>query len=94
MSEYYLSVFEAWEITLQLRIEEEKRKKPPIVSTALIVLASMYSGLSPDKEYKLFKAMVSLIQEERPKKIKVDEDDLDQLAAILLVAAEVRRQNE
>ncbi len=87
----YVGVFELYEVVMKLRSEEEKTKKPSFLSSAFITLSCMFSGLPPDKQYRLFRAMVSLIQQEDHFKLDVEEKDL--LAAILLLSAEYRRRH-
>jgi hypothetical protein len=90
MSENYLAIFEEWERLMQSRASEEKtRRKPLQISSAFIVLASAFSGLETDKEYRLFRAMTSLISKENT--FKLDEENIEQVAAILLLAAEIKR---
>ena len=90
MIDNYIGIYDAFESALKLRTTEEKKlPKNSLLSTAYIILACTYSGLTPDKQYKLFKAMCDLIREDNPRKL--DSDDIDLIASILLVAAEVRR---
>lgn len=86
----YVGVFELYEVIMKLRVADERKKKPPYLSSAFIALSCMFSGLPPDKEYRLFRAMISLIQEEDH--FKLDGDEIDLLASILLLAAEFRRR--
>jgi len=75
---------------MKLRTNEEKKlPKNSLISTSYIILACTFSGLTPEKQYKLFRAMIDLIKEENPRKLS--DDDIDLIAGILLVAAEVRR---
>lgn len=90
MIDNYIGIYDAFESALKLRTAEEKKlPKNALLSTSYIILACTYSGLTPDKQYKLFKAMGDLIREDNPRKL--DSDDIDLIAGILLVAAEVRR---
>lgn len=90
MIDNYIGIYDAFEATMKLRTAEEKKlPKNSLLSTAYIILACTYSGLTPDKQYKLFRAMCDLIKDDNPRKL--DSDDIDILAGILLVAAEVRR---
>ncbi|MHA2365244.1 MAG: hypothetical protein ACXAC7_14895 [Candidatus Hodarchaeales archaeon] len=87
----YVGVFELWEVLMKIRTEEEKKKKPPYLSTAFIALSCIFSGLAPDKEYRLFRAMISLIKKEGQRKL--EEHEIDILASILLLSAEFRRRS-
>ena len=90
MIDNYIGIYDAFEAALKLRsVEEKKLPKNGLISTAYIILACTYSGLTPEKQYKLFKAMGDLIKEDNPRKL--DTDEIDLIASILLVAAEVRR---
>lgn len=86
----YIGVFELYEVIMTLRSKEEKKKKPSVLSSAFIALACMFSGLPPDKEYRLFRAMTTLINQEDH--FKLDSDEMDLLASILLLSAEYRRR--
>ena len=90
MIDNYIGIYDAFESAMKMRSAEEKKlPKNAMLSTAYIVLACTYSGLTPDKQYKLFAAMRDLIKDDNPRKL--DSDEIDLLASILLVAAEVRR---
>lgn len=65
------------------------KKKPIPLSSAFVILATAFSNLSVDKELKLFRAMAATISKEN--KFKMDEDTLETVASILILAAEIRR---
>ena len=93
MIEDYLGIYDAYEATLMLRSNEEKKiPKNYLLSTSYIILACTFSGKTPTDQYKLFRAMIDLMKESKESK-KLNDDDLDLIAGILLVAAEVRRKN-
>lgn len=91
--ENYLGIYDAYEATLKLRSSEEKKiPKNYLLSSSYIILACTFSGHTPNQQYKLFRAMIDLIKESKESK-KLSDDELDLVAGILLVAAEVRRKN-
>ena len=90
MIDNYIGIYDAFESAMKMRSAEEKKlPKNALLSTAYLILACTYSGLTPEKQYKLFRAMSDLIKEDNPRKL--DSDEIDLIASILLVAAEVRR---
>jgi hypothetical protein len=89
--ENYLGIYDAYEATLKLRSNEEKKlPRNYLLSTSYIILACTFSGQTPAAQYKLFRAMIDLIKETKESK-KLNDDELDLIAGLLLVAAEVRR---
>lgn len=93
MIENYLGIYDAYEAALKLRADEEKKlPKNYLLSTSYIILACTFSGQSPIAQYKLFRAMIDLIKDSKASK-KHSDDELDLIAGILLVAAEVRRNS-
>ena len=93
MIENYLGIYDAYESLYKLRSDEEKKlPKNFLLSTSYIILACTFSGQTPAAQYKLFRAMIDLIKESKESR-KLNDDELDLIAGILLVAAEVRRAN-
>ena len=89
ISENYVSTFEDWEKLMELRQNEEKKKKGLDLSSAFIILASSFGDLAIEKEYRLFKAMSGLIQKENT--FKLDNETSDLVASILTLASEIKR---
>lgn len=89
MSEVYISTFEDWEKLMQLRTEEEKRKKGFHISSAFIILASAFGDLTIEKEYRLYKAMAGLIEKDNT--FKLDDDAVELVGSILTLASEIKR---
>lgn len=86
----YVEMFEEWEGLMKaLRTKDEKTKHLSPIRVAFIVLASAFSKLPIEKEAVLYKAMYGLISKENP--FKLDDSVIDDVAAILLVASEIKR---
>ena len=86
----YVEVFEQWEDLMKtLRSKDNISKHLNPTRVAFIALASAFSKLPIEKEAVLFKAMFGLISKENL--FKLDDNIIDDVAAILLVASEIKR---
>ena len=63
MIDNYIGIYDAFEAAMRIRLAEEKKlPNNALISTAYMILACTYSGLTPEKQYKLYIAMTDLIK--------------------------------
>jgi len=94
MSQIYLDVLEKFlklqEIMMLDDKEFKKNQKKTARIASILVMASLYSKFSLDRQYNVFKAMKqSMI--EKMDNLKVIGDSVDDIAATLIYAAEINK---
>jgi hypothetical protein len=95
MSQAYLEVVERFNKLQELINEDDKnmRKKPKKVAriASVLVMASLHSNFSLDKQYAVFKAMIQTMSEELPN-FRALGDAVDDIAANLILASELNKR--
>ncbi len=94
MSHIYLDVLEKF-IKLQeiMMLDDKEFKKNPKKTArvaSMLVMASLYSKFSLDRQYNVFKAMKQSMKEQMDN-YKVMGDSVDDIAATLIYAAEINK---
>jgi hypothetical protein len=94
MSHVYLDVLEKF-IKLQeiMMLDDKEFKKNPKKTArvaSMLVMASLYSKFSLDRQYNVFKAMKQSMKEKMDN-FKVIGDSVDDIAATLIYAAEINK---
>ncbi|MHA1947139.1 MAG: hypothetical protein ACXAC6_00125 [Candidatus Hodarchaeales archaeon] len=94
MSHIYLDVLEKF-LKLQeiMMLDDKEFKKNPKKTArvaSMLVMASLYSKFSLDRQYNVFKAMKQSMKEKMDN-IKVIGDSVDDIAATLIYAAEINK---
>ena len=94
MSHIYLDVLEKF-LQLQeiMMLDDKEFKKNPKKSArvaSMLVMASLYSKFSLDRQYNVFKAMKQSMKEKMDN-YKVIGDSVDDIAATLIYAAEINK---
>ena len=86
MSHIYLDVLEKF-----LKLQEFKKNPKKTARVAsMLVMASLYSKFSLDRQYNVFKAMKQSMKEKMDN-YKVIGDSVDDIAATLIYAAEINK---
>jgi hypothetical protein len=94
MSHIYLDVLEKF-LQLQeiMMLDDKEFKKNPKKTArvaSMLVMASLYSKFSLDRQYNVFKAMKQSMKEKMDN-YKVIGDSVDDIAATLIYAAEINK---
>ncbi|MHA1443138.1 MAG: hypothetical protein ACTSR4_00065 [Candidatus Hodarchaeales archaeon] len=94
MSQIYLDVLEKF-IKLQelMMLDDKDFKKNPKKTAriaSILMMASLYSKFSLDRQYKVFKAMKQSMKE-KVDNLKGIGDSVDDIAATLIYAAEINK---
>jgi len=94
MSQIYLDVLEKF-IKIQeiMMLDDKDFKKNPKKTAriaSILMMASLYSKFSLDRQYNVFKAMKQSMKEKMGN-LKVIGDSVDDIAATLIYAAEINK---
>ncbi len=94
MSHIYLDVLEKFMQLQEIMMLDDKEFKKNPKKTArvasMLVMASLYSKFSLDRQYNVFKAMKQSMKEKMDN-YKVIGDSVDDIAATLIYAAEINK---
>ncbi|MHA2055786.1 MAG: hypothetical protein ACW99F_19625 [Candidatus Hodarchaeales archaeon] len=94
MSEAYLDILERFNSLQEIMCLDEKefRKNPKKTAriASILVMASLYSKFSLDRQYQVFKAMKQSMRE-KIENSKALGDTMDDIAATLIYASEINK---